>query len=134
MNRNGHKVQALKMVNYRVLQKPYSQVRAICAELGTSDTQLLRGLREVHQLEFDTLHDDPMLYIVQDTAQMLEFSKAKVNPTFLQLILTSKSIGLQEQQAVDHWFEVMRREDAENIAKRLTDQWGIELPPGEEQP
>lgn len=69
MNRNTRLRQqqepsGYEMVQIRVISKSYSQVRAIVGELGQSDTDLLRGLRECHGINFDSLHVDPTLHIV----------------------------------------------------------------------
>ena len=42
------------MVGFKVVQKQYSQVRAIFAELGQSDTVLLRALSHGHGITFNT--------------------------------------------------------------------------------
>lgn len=55
---------------------------------------------------------DPMIYIVQDTAQMRELKEQGVaNPTMLQLLLSTKWVSLSEQDAIDMmnaWLEANR--------------------------
>lgn len=104
--------QPLEIVKYRVLGKPYSKWRAIIAEMGESDTKFLMGLNQLHGIVIKKA-EDPMLYVIQDTAQMAEFASAGViSPTLLQILLTSRSIALSEQGAIER-FEKLMREDGE---------------------
>lgn len=107
MNDSSHL--ALELVRYRVLGKPYSKWRAIVAELGESDTAFLIALREVHGIGIAKA-DDPMLYVIQDTQQMREFKDGGLNPTMLQLLLTSRVIALSEEDAKAK-FEKLLKED-----------------------
>lgn len=106
---NSDKHLALELVRFRVLGKPYSKWRAIIAELGESDTTFLIGLREIHGIGI-AKNDDPMLYVVQDTQQMREFKDGGLNPTMLQILLTSRVIALTEEDAKAR-FEKLLTED-----------------------
>lgn len=101
---------ALEMVQYRVLGNPYSKWRAILAETGESDTNFKIGLKELHGLEFETLRDDPMLYITQDTQQMRFLAENGVaNPTMLQILMTSRVFALSEEAAHERMQEVLHK-------------------------
>lgn len=102
---------ALELISYRVLGKKYSQWRSIITEAtGESDTLFrLTLLKFGIKIETDL---DPFLYIIQDTGQMREFREEGIlNPTFLQLLLSSKIVSLSEQDALDQmaaWLEANR--------------------------
>lgn len=110
MNDSSHL--ALELVRYRVLGKTYSKWRAIIEELGESDTNFLRALRDVHGIFIDK-KDDPMLYVIQDTQQMRLFQQDGVSPTLLQILLTSKVIALSEQEVLDKIEKVLKRDQPE---------------------
>jgi hypothetical protein len=110
---NGEKTpdpNALEMVKFRVLGKPYSKWRAIITEAtGESDTMFKVALYQAHNIRIDNPDSDPILYIIQDTNQMRELSEQGVlNPTTLQLLLSTKIVSLSEQDAIDRmnaWLE-----------------------------
>lgn len=55
----------LDVIRFKIIAKRYSQIRAVMAEhTGESDTALLRALRNGHGIEFDSLRQDPIIYIV----------------------------------------------------------------------
>lgn len=98
---------ALELIRYRVIAKPYSSWRAIIAELGESDTLFLIALRELHGVYIDK-SEDPMLYVVQDTQQTAMMGQEGVaDPTFLQILLTSKAIALTSEESVERWNKAM---------------------------
>lgn len=89
------------MVGFKVVQKQYSQIRAIFAELGQSDTLLLRALKEGHGITFNSLTENPMLFFVVSQDQVEALKKNGVPaPTFLQLLGTCEVIARSEAQAV----------------------------------
>lgn len=99
----------LELVKFRILGKPYSKWRAIITEAtGESDTLFRMGLFQAHNIRIDG-QGDPMLYIIQDTAQMRQLAEEGVhNPTILQLLLSTRIIDLTEQGAKDRmekWLE-----------------------------
>lgn len=94
----------LDLVGYKVITKLYSQVRAIFAELGESDTLLLRALRDGHGIEFDSLRTDPALFFVIGSDQIEKLQEAEIDsPTFLQLMGTAEVISLVESDAIAKW-------------------------------
>lgn len=100
---------ALEFVRYRVLGKPYSAWRAIMSEAtGESDTLFKIALWQGHGVRIPE-KEDPMVYIIQDTAQMRELTESGVtNPTSLQIFLSTKIASLTEQGALDRmaaWLE-----------------------------
>lgn len=110
MNDSSHL--ALELVKWRILGKPYDKWRAIIAEMGDSDTNFLRALREVHNIFIDKA-ENPMLYVVQDTQQMRLFTETGVSPTMLQILLTSKVIALSEQEATERFEKLMKENQVE---------------------
>jgi len=106
---------ALELVKHRVLGKPYSKWRAIIAETGESDTAFLIGLKELHSITIDK-KADPMLYVVQDTQQMRLLAESGVeNPTTLQILLTSRVIDLDEDNAHQRFAKYLERQNEQNI-------------------
>lgn len=102
---------AFDIVRYRVHKRPYSSIRAIMAEMGQSDTVLLRGLRELHNIYFDSLREDPMLFFTEDTAQ-LESLRAEgvTSPTMLQVLLTSIAFSdISEDDVKARWEAAMKK-------------------------
>lgn len=102
----------LELVRFRVLGKTYSKWRAIIAELGESDTNFLRALKECHGITINK-REDPMLYVTQDTRQMRHFAEAKVSPTLLQILLTGKVIALTEEECKEKFERQLRLENEE---------------------
>lgn len=103
----------LELVKFRILGKSYSKWRAIITEAtGESDTLFKLGLYQAHNIRIDDPLADPMVYIVQDTAQMRELAEQGVgNPTLCQLLMSTKIIDLSEQGAIDRmndWLESNR--------------------------
>lgn len=109
---NGDKTpnpHALELISYRVLGKRYSQWLAIMAEAtgGQGDSLFKQGLFEGHNIRVEAT-EDPMLYITQDTGQMRELlQEGVVNPTMLQLLLSTKCISLSAQGAMDDMTRLM---------------------------
>lgn len=93
----------IELVRFRILGKKYSAWRAIITEAtGESDTLFKLGLYQAHNIRIDDPLADPMVYIVQDTAQMRELAEQGVgNPTLCQLLMSTKIIDLSEQGAID---------------------------------
>jgi len=105
---------ALELVRHRVLGKVYSKWRAIIAETGESDTAFLIGLKELHGITIDK-KSDPMLYVVQDTQQMRLLSESGVeNPTTLQVLLTSRVIDLDEDNAHQRFAKYLEKQNEQN--------------------
>jgi len=99
---------ALELVRYRVWTKPYSAWRAILAETGASDTDFLIALRKLHGIEIDK-KADPILFVVQDTQQMrILLDEGVPSPTMMQILLTSKSMALTHEEAVEGWMNKMQ--------------------------
>lgn len=103
---------ALEFVRYRVLGKPYSAWRAIMSEAtGESDTIFKIALWQGHGVRIPE-KEDPMVYIIQDTAQMREMAESGVtNPTNLQIFMSTKIVSLSEQDALGRtaqWLEAHR--------------------------
>lgn len=104
---------ALELVSYRVLGKSYSKWRAIITEAtGESDTLFKIALFQAHNIRIDNPDADPMLYIVQDTNQMrILAEEGVINPTMLQILLSTKIVSLTEQGAKDRmnaWLEAQK--------------------------
>lgn len=94
---------ALEFIRFRTIGKKYSQWRAIFAEAsGESDTLLKMTLKQGFNIQVDNEAADPVLYIIQDTAQMREMAEQGIhNPTHLQLLMTTKCISFSEQDAIE---------------------------------
>jgi hypothetical protein len=94
---------ALEFIKYRTIGKKYSQWRAIFAEAsGESDTLLKMTLLQGFNIRIDNEDADPVLYIIQDTAQMRELAEQGVhNPTHLQLLMSTKVVSFSEQDAIE---------------------------------
>lgn len=108
--RNQHL--ALELVRCKVVSKKYSSVRAIMAELGQSDTVLLKALKRGHGIEFDSLREDPTLFFVIDSTTLDEFRRHGVGaPTFLQLFGTARVIDTDEDRALTRWREMMKGDE-----------------------
>ena len=89
----------LDLLKYRVEHKRYSQLRAIMAELGESDTLLLRALRDGHGIQFDSVKDDPELYFTVDSQQTDGLKQGGVsNPTWMQLAGSSRCWAFTESE------------------------------------
>lgn len=104
---------ALELIKYRVIGKPYSKWRAIISEAtgGQSDTLFRQGLNIAHKIFIDD-SSDPMLFVIQDTNQMRELLEQGVgNPTLCQILLSTKIIDTTEQGALDRmaaWLEAQK--------------------------
>lgn len=88
------------LLGFKVVAKPFSNVRAIFAELGQSSTKLMLALKIGHGIEFDPIEEDPTLYFVVSQEQSDGFAKAGYEPTLLQLLGTSEVISLSEEAAI----------------------------------
>ncbi len=118
-NMNDSQHLALELIRYRIHQRRYSQWRAIFAEMGESDTNFLKGLKETHGLKIDKA-EDPILYVTEDTQQLrtLKHEAALMGslnfqPTMLQILLTSRVIALSEEEAkarFEKYLELLNRE------------------------
>lgn len=98
------------LMGFKVVSKLYSSVRRIFAELGQSDTILLRALKEGHEIEINTLIEDPMLYFIVSQEQLEELKKIGVkSPTFLQIFGTSEIVDRTEAEAIRR-FKAMKEE------------------------
>jgi hypothetical protein len=106
---NTRKDLQLDLIGYKIVMKLYSQVRMIFAELGESDTLLLRALRDGHGIQFNSLIEDPMLYFVVGSDQMEALKESGAgNPTFLQLLGTCEVIDTNKERAMQR-FEKLKR-------------------------
>lgn len=91
----------MEVVKFRVIGKPYSKWREIFAETGGNDTLFKVALYQGYGIRVET-DLDPVLYIIEDTAQHRELREiGVVNPTFAQLLTSTKIISLSEQDAID---------------------------------
>ena len=100
----------LDLLKYRVEHKCYSQIRAVMAELGESDTMLLRALKEGHGLEFDSLTNDPELYFTIDSQQKDGLRNAGItHPTWIQLIGSSQCWAFTEAECKRRFEEMIGR-------------------------
>lgn len=89
------------MVGFRVERKRWSQVKALFAELGQSDTALLMALKIGHGIEFDSLRQDPFLHFIISQDQTEGLERAGVpSPTWLQLLGSSEVVSLTHDGAV----------------------------------
>lgn len=101
---------AFDHIRFRIHRRNYSSIRAIMAETGESDTTLLRGLRDLHGIYFDSLKDDPLIFFTEDTHQLEEMEKTGIlNPTVMQVILTSKAFALDEEECKTRWYAAMEK-------------------------
>lgn len=101
---------ALELVSFRVIGKPYSSWRAIIAETGDSDTAFLMGLKALHGITIDK-RADPMLFMAQDTQQMRWMKEDGVeSPTLCQLMLTTRAFSLTEGGCADRFKAVLAKE------------------------
>lgn len=88
---------AIELVKFRILGRPYRKWRKLFTDNGTTDTEFLIGLKLLHEIEFDSLREDPMLFCTQDTQQMRLFREEGIeSPNDLQIALTSKVWALSE--------------------------------------
>lgn len=101
---------ALELVSFRVIGKPYSSWRAIIAETGDSDTAFLLGLKALHGITIDK-QADPMLFMAQDTQQMRWLKEDGVeNPTWCQILLTARAFALTEGGCAVRFKAVLAKE------------------------
>jgi hypothetical protein len=98
----------LDLIGFSVMHRPYSKLRDIMSELGESDTILLRALKAGHDIEFDSLHEDPELYFVIDQEEVEEFARFKISPTWMQIFGNCRIIALDEQTAIKRFRELMQ--------------------------
>ena len=98
----------MEVIKFRILGKPYSKWREIFAETGGNDTLFKVALMQGYGIRIDT-DLDPMLYIVEDSAQHRELREIGVaSPTFAQLLTSTKVISLSEEDAIEKmnaWIE-----------------------------
>lgn len=101
----------LELVKFRVIGKPYSKWKEIFAETGGDETLFKVALYQGYGIRIDG-DGDPMLYIIEDTAQRRELLEIGVhNPTFAQLLTSTKVLSLSEQDAIDQmnaWLDANR--------------------------
>lgn len=102
---------AFDLIKWRIRSMPYSRMRAIMAELGESDTQLLIGLSRLHDMHFNSLTEDREIFFTEDSAQIDGWHKGGVMaPTMLQMLLTSRIFALDRHTCQDR-FEKLMKED-----------------------
>lgn len=101
----------LEIVKFRVIGKQYSKWKEIFAETGGDETLFKVALYQGYGIRIETTLD-PVLYIIEDTAQRRELREIGVdNPTFAQLLTSTKVISLSEQDAIEQmqaWLEANR--------------------------
>lgn len=91
----------LEMTGFRIVEKLYSQVRDLFAEVG-AEALLKEALYVGHAIDIDALGEgaNPKLYFVVSEQQVQGLTDAGVdNPTFLQLLGTSEVIALTPEAA-----------------------------------
>lgn len=110
---------AMEFIRYRVIGKLYSKWRAIIAEAmaGQGDTMFKVALYQGFNIRIDDPKADPMIYIIQDSAQMRELAEQGVhNPTFCQLFFSTKIVSLSEEDAIaqmQKWMEANKVQTGE---------------------
>lgn len=91
----------LELVKFRVIGKQYSKWKEIFAETGGDETLFKVALYQGYGIRIETTLD-PVLYIIEDTAQRRELREIGVaNPTFAQLLTSTKVLSLSEADAID---------------------------------
>lgn len=102
---------AFDLVRYRVHKRRWSSISAILAETGASATETKIGLQKLHGLHFNSQKDDPFIFFTEDTQQRAQFrSDGVLNPTLLQILLTSRVFDLDEDRCKER-FEKMLKGD-----------------------
>lgn len=102
------------LMGFKVIHKLYSQVRAIFAETGQSDTMLKRALAAGHGITFD-ITEDPMLFFVVSDQQMTALARNGISsPTFMQLLGTCEVIATTEAEAIRRFRALKGDERAED--------------------
>lgn len=91
----------MELVKFRVIGKPYSKWKEIFAETGGDEALFKLALYQGYGIRIDG-DGDPVVYIIEDTAQRRELREIGVaNPTFAQLLTSTKVCSLSEQDAID---------------------------------
>lgn len=103
---------ALQLTGYRVVNKTWAQVKAIMSEFDMSEANLRQALKDGHGIEID---DTPravnMLYFVIDQQMQEKLKEYRIeSPTMLQLLGTSRAVGVSEKDAAEK-FTALVRED-----------------------
>ena len=104
MNRNN----TLDLIGYNIVSKRYSQVRAIFAELGQSDTILLMALKKGHGIVIDKDQDPDLFFIVSSQQMGLMKDNNIPNPTWLQILGTSPVIATTAEDAKTRFESMMK--------------------------
>ena len=99
----------LELIGFRIESKRYSQVRAIMAEMGQSDTQLLIALAK-HGIKFNSL-TDPELFFTVSSEQMDSFKSHGIfNPTWFQLCGSSE-VWATTREECEKAFRALKEEE-----------------------
>lgn len=91
----------MEVIKFRVIGKPYSKWREIFAETGGDDTLFKVALYQGYGIRIET-DLDPVLYIIEDTAQHRELREiGVVSPTFAQLLTSTRFISLSQEDVIE---------------------------------
>lgn len=112
---------AFDHIRFRIHRRRYTQIRAIMAESGESDTRLKCGLSALHGITFSgPLDEDREIFFTEDTQQLEELQRNGVpSPTMMQLILTSKAFAFDEEECKNRWFEAMEAMNRDNSEPKI---------------
>lgn len=107
--------QAFDHIRFRIHRRRYEQIRAIMAESGESDTALKCGLSRLFGITFSGPIDEVReVFFTEDTHQREALAGDGVpNPTFLQILLTSKAFAFTEEECRERWEEAMKKIDCD---------------------
>lgn len=103
---------AFDVTGYNVIAKEFSRVKAIFSEIVNGETMLLKALREGHNITFDAVHSDPLIFFVVDQ-QMVEMMKRQgiENPTILQLLGSARIVSDVSEEDAKTRFEAMLKQE-----------------------
>lgn len=103
---------ALKTTRYRILSLEYRRVAAILAEFEESEQVLRDALRVGHQIEIDdATAPAAVLHFIIDEDMQRKMKEYKIdNPTILQLLGTSRCVGLSEKDAAARFEALLKGE------------------------
>lgn len=107
------KALAFDCTGYNVIPKQFSQCKAIFSEIAGGEAMMLRALREGHNINFNSLTEDPLLFFVVDE-QMVDMMKRQgiENPTILQLLGSARIVSdVSEQDAINRFDALMKGEN-----------------------
>lgn len=106
------------MIRFKVMEKQWTSLKSIVAEaMGmTAGPLLMQTLERNHGFTRQDFSTDPVIYFTVDSQQTDDLRKSGMkNPTYLQLLLSSRCFDLDKERCIERFKGMVEDEGGPSI-------------------